>query len=336
MVLEARQGRRPSGAWRAVLVLFAALVLPLTPGFRAQEIPGVKAPAGANEAEASPPDDPQGEIRSLKEELAALRKRIEDLQASAGAPAGTPGEPAITLKTAPAGSRRRTVGVLSAQLKPLVRTHDNEVEVWDPTGKALIWKSEMDGHVDRFQVEPDGKRLTLSMPGKTVVLELATGKVIRESRPAPGGGAPEAANRLLLSAAPRRAGDALGLAATRLDVVQLAEGLIAAQGEMRVARAKLERLRGSPEDEPAEVLKVQMDTAASRLDLLQRMGRSALKSTTTEIERLREIEGMTQVRFHAGQVTAEDFAAMRSRLSQAEMVQQLLEDILGSSVGKRQ
>ncbi len=39
---------------------------------------------------------------------------------------------------------------------------------------------------------------------------------------------------------------------------------------------------------------------------------------------------MVRVRFHAGQVTDDDFAAMRSRLAQAEMVSDLLQEILGN------
>ncbi len=360
MILQGRLTRRLPAAGQVLLVSLAALVLPWAAGLSSQDEPGVgqatppaeraapPAEAGGKSLPPSPvhepeagdddawpatepsrrPDDQREQLNLLLLQLRRIMEEINspdriNVPAGLGAPgANRPGQ-------------RRVAGPRAFRFEGEV------VSVLDPRSGKTLWMSLMGEDVVNAERAQDGKTLRVRTRGKTVVLDVATGKILQEDKfavdPAEPGNARGAARTQSLSMrldpyGPRSlygtmAAETGGaLAGPRVDLVGLADALIEAEGAARSAQSRLE----SPVDSPTEAksARIQADTAARKADLLRRMARSALKRTSDEVKRLEELEVTAKVRFNAQQVPVESLAAISGRLGQARLAVDLLEEIL--------
>jgi hypothetical protein len=341
--------------------------------------PGGKSPAppppadGADEDAwpATEPPPPPGELRSdvdsllrqlkrLQESVEALRERSDpagrvELPAGPGAPGpNRPGDG----RQWEAGRARLSGKFRSADGKPRVFQVDGgTVTLQDPRTNTSLWTAKLGDKVIAAEILPDGKQLLVRAAGKTMIIDLATGKTLREDK---------------VAVAPREAGEDWGeadspidrkpsdgkkvdftvrrpgwtaygavgvgegggaVAGPRVDLVQLADALIEAEGAAKSAQNRLESpvdpdgtVKLSPTE--AKAARIQADTAAKKADLLRRMARSALKRTSDEVKRLEELEVTAKVRFKAQQVPVESLAALSGRLAQARLAVDLLEEIL--------
>jgi hypothetical protein len=400
MILESRLHRRVSMPCRAALAAFAALVLPWTAGLTAREASPADEPGQAGEAqepggdpaspsgpaatgtdvpgEAAPGADLESQIEALQRQIEALNKQIQDLQGVGKARTRTPASNLPAGATGTAGRRpgkgagRGVEGlpVTVGDRQCLVDVAGNVVTLWDPGKNAIRWQTKLDGDLSRAKISQDGKLLRVDRPGRTVTLDLATGKTVSDvaldpaaGKIASGGSRPPMAGALAGAGGqqgfkdpltqhgaalgargyaandaswPAAAGPGIQPSGPPVDVVRLAEALIEAQGAAALARNKLERLApaesaGVVSRTESSTLKVEIETAERKVDLLRRLARSALKGTHLEMERLREVEELANRRLKAGEASQEAVLAVQLRLANVETLADLLENILSET-----
>jgi beta-lactamase regulating signal transducer with metallopeptidase domain len=233
----------------------------------------------------------------------------------------------------------------------VVLLEGNEVSLLDDN-KVTKWKTSL-GEASKgakVSVDEKGNLVVIGTPDGTVALDLATGKIVEERKLGSEGKLDLKGGAVKVGEQGKRYKDkfdstawpapATGIAGSSgpsagspVDVVQLGSALVEARGAARLAENRLSSMSSkeavgviSQSERSAE--EIQLHTAMKKIDLLQRIAKSAYNGTKDEIKALVEIEEVARKRYEAGQTGEDAVLSLTLRRVHSQTLASLLEELL--------
>jgi beta-lactamase regulating signal transducer with metallopeptidase domain len=259
----------------------------------------------------------------------------------------------IELKSRPAASGKapKQLTLHRDGRTAVVLLEGNEVSLLDDN-KVTKWKTSL-GEASKgakVSVDEKGNLVVIGTPDRTVALDLATGKIVEERKLGSEGKLdlkgqvkiagekgewPKGKLDSAAWAVPGAgiAGSSGPSAGSPVDVVQLGSALVEARGAARLAENRLSSMSSkeavgviSQSERSAE--EIQLHTAMQKINLLQRIAKSALNGTMAEIKALGEIEEMARKRYEDGQTGEDTVLSLTLRRVHSQTLASLLEELL--------